>query len=204
MPNDFKIDDLISIINQIKNSENQNYQPVSQSFSDDTNQMTNIFSQIASSLQRNDNNSNPQDFSQALASVANMLNQNNSFVQNNQSANGKSDFFANLLGNIQNDGKSQQNTDIMSMISGLLGGNGVGNMQNQANTQNVLTQVLPALKNLQNTNNHRVNLLTAVKPFLGDTFSPHIDHGIRLVSIARTTKSALGGLGALGDISKIK
>lgn len=213
MQNDFKIDDLISIINQMKSNENQNYQPVSQPFFDNSSQIANLFTQVASNLQQNSNNANTEDLSKNLSNILNSLNQNNSsngefnkgVVQNNQQTGNQNDFLNNILGNLGNN-KNSQNNDIFTVLSSVLGGNNGGNSTNANFSPNILTNVLPALKNFQNTSisDPRMNLLTAVKPFVNDSFSPHIDHGIRLVSIAKMTKSTLGGLNNLGDISKIK
>ncbi len=42
----------------------------------------------------------------------------------------------------------------------------------------------------------KLNLLNAVKPFVADSVGAQIDHGLRLVSIARMANAAMKQLGA--------
>ena len=45
----------------------------------------------------------------------------------------------------------------------------------------------------------KLNLLNAVKPFVAETVGTQIDHGLRLVSIARMARSAMKQLGSAGE-----
>lgn len=126
-----------------------------------------------------------------------------------------SQIIGNLLGgqNTYNQ-TSQENKvpDLSSLISGILGNN--QNQQNNTNTPD-LNSILGAITGNNNANlgnlnlsslanlfsnnqaDPKSNLLTAAKPFLGDSFVPHIDHGVRLVTMAKKIKVMLASVGGL-------
>lgn len=216
MGDNFKVEDLIAILNQIKpNESSQN--------NINTEKITSVFSDISNTLQNNTSNqefNNPQDIASLFANIASNLQKNNTqTAQNNQNAPNFNDILQNLMGNGNKNGANQQNNlanifqgatpqtnDIASIISSIFGNPSTQNSQNQQQMNNLFSLAGPIFNNMQNNsmNNQRINLLSAVKPFLGDVYTPHIEHGIRLVSIARTTKSALGGISGLSAISNIK
>lgn len=218
MSNNINIDDLISTLVQFKNQQQNNFTPVAEI--NNTSNIASAFGDILGNLQ---NNQKPQDIASVISSVVGNLSNN----QNNQSSDIQSmlaglfsnqqtqnenpqsnlqNILSGMFGNTQNNPVS--NGDISSVFEQVLGGKqGQNSPDNQTvPVSNLLNMAGPLFKNMQNTsaNSPRMNLLTAAKPFLGASFVPQIDHGIRLVSMAKTAKMALGGLGSLSNISNIK
>lgn len=64
----------------------------------------------------------------------------------------------------------------------------------------LMRKAMPVLSRIAQTgqtavNPEKRNLLNAVKPFVGDSVAVQIDHGMRLVSLARMAHAAMGQLG---------
>lgn len=197
MAENLNVDMLINMINALKNNnpptEQAEFQPV----------------------QKNNNDN-------LMATLGNVL---NSFQTDNQAQNQSgnlNDMLSGILSNLQNPSQSIQNPEpaqnnLGDMLSGMLGNisNTPQNNTNPTDSQeNPLSSILqnnsglmsmlsPMLSNQNSPNNPRSNLLIAAKPFIGASLSPTIDHGIRLVNIAQTTKSALSGLGGLSALTKL-
>lgn len=121
--------------------------------------------------------------------------------QNNQDV---GEMLNNILSNIQNNSnnQNQQNSQNGGLDLNSLLGSLTGNSNNQSPDLNSILSSLGGSGNLGNLaslfqgqqEHPRSNLLTAAKPFLDDSFVPHIDRGVRLVNLARRVKTMLGAM----------
>lgn len=107
------------------------------------------------------------------------------------------DLFSSLL----SDPDALQNA--MKTVSGMLGGNEAGAAPPRAEydpSAELMERALPVIGTIVQSGQTAVGpekraLLNAVKPFVTDEVSTHFDHAMRLVSMARMARAALGQLG---------
>lgn len=123
----------------------------------------------------------------------------------------QNDLFSDLL----NDPEKLQSA--ISMASSLLGGGGddIAPPAGQAGgaslgadsydpSAELMQKAMPVIAAIAQSGQQAVspekrNLLNAVKPFVTDNISAQIDHGLRLVSMARMARSAMKQLGGKTD-----
>lgn len=107
------------------------------------------------------------------------------------------DFLSSLL----SDPDALQNA--MKTVSGMLGGEGQNASPPKPDydpSAELMERALPVLGNIVQSGQQAVGpekraLLNAVKPFVTDDVAGRFDHAMRLVSLARMARAALGQLG---------
>lgn len=110
-----------------------------------------------------------------------------------------------MLSSLLNDPDALQNA--MKTVSGMLGG-GDSPPQPQQNdydpSAELMERALPVISTIVQSGQGAVRqekraLLNAVKPFVTEDVAGHFDHAMRLVSMARMARAALGQLGGRQD-----
>ncbi|MDO4269964.1 MAG: hypothetical protein Q4C72_03470 [Eubacteriales bacterium] len=110
-----------------------------------------------------------------------------------------------LLSSLLNDPDALQNA--MKTVTGMLGGTESSASPPKTDydpSSELLERALPVIGTIVQSGQSAVGpekraLLNAVKPFVTDEVAGHFDHAMRLVSMARMARAALGQLGGQGD-----
>ena len=174
---------------------------------------------ILNSLQSNQSQNNSTNTATPNNNLNDMLSGILGNIQNNSTnqatpQNNLNDMISGVLSNVQNgSSNSSNNADLSNTVSNVLnslqsssgdGSNPLASLLSQ-NGGNIMSMLGPMLQgaNLNQLNTPKGNLLFAAKPFLSTSIGGQIDHGVRLINIAKTAKSAIGGLGGLSALTRL-
>ncbi len=129
-----------------------------------------------------------------LNSLVSLLSGLSSNSQNNQNLGNDSPDLSNIIQNVMGALQSNNiNTDNLGKETANFQAVSPELTQNSTDFSGILNNLSSFLSN--SNYDDKTNLLIAAKPFLGDSFMPHIDHGVKIVSLAKKIKVMLGTMG---------